>query len=637
MKFWKTFLASLLALVVGTIVLWIITILILSGIAASFTMSDTSSVKVQPKSVLMLDLGQVTDTPSETPFANFDFQTMTMIPSQSLYDVLTTINTAAKDDNIRGIYLRSGEYTSVTGANLEEIRAALLDFRKSGKFVLAYEQVYSQGGYYLATAADKVLLNPEGALDWRGLSGQIMFYKGLFDKLGIRPQIIRHGTYKSAVEPYITDRMSPANRQQTEQFVGGQWNTLVEAVAESRGLTVPYLQALANNLSINTADDALSYGMVDGLMYEDEAYNLISKYIALSDSLPEADTTGHAVAERFAALIPDNEKTLAEQAEATDTLANMLPEPTTPNIVPLADYMAQMKTTAKHLSKNKVAIVYAEGEIVSGSNSEYGKLGDKTLIKRLRTARDDKNVKAVVLRINSPGGSALAAEMMWREIELLKAKKPVIVSMGSVAASGGYYIAAPADAIVADKLTITGSIGVFGMFMNVGEALQNKLGITVDGVKTNTHADMGSPYRDLDPAETAYMTNSVEHTYSTFVNRVAAGRNLSFEEVDAIGQGRVWGGTDATKIGLVDDFGGLLHAIAIAADRAGVSDDFRVSVVSDELTGIMAILNQAGTEVKARVMHRELGTFYETWQTIQTLESRCGIRAEMPYSLELQY
>lgn len=626
MKFWKTFWACLLALVVSTIIGWITVVLVITGFSASLMSSPATSVT--SSSVLRLDLGQVTDSPSASPFGTINFQMMTSIPTQSLYDVLRTIAAATTDSNIKGIYLSLGQYTSLSGSSAEEVRVALQQFRDSGKFIIAYQNTYSQLGYYLATVADKVYMNPQGGMQWSGLSGNIMFYKGLLDKLGVRPQIIRHGAFKAAVEPLISDKMSPANRLQNERLIGSQWNVLVDAVAQSRGLTADYLQKLADNLTITSPEDAVNYGLVDGLLYEDEVMDYMAKCVDNADFI-KADTLPTP------SFVDDSDvETIAAATDST-AVAVEAPQPAKVNIVAFADYMNVMPTATK-LSRNKIGVIYADGTIVSGEGQSFEDLGSTTLVERIRKAREDKNIKAVVLRINSPGGDALAAEIMWRELELLKAEKPLIVSMGSVAASGGYYIAAAGDAILADKLTVTGSIGVFGSFMNVGDALRDKLGVTVDGVKTNTYSDMGSPFRDLNPVERQFIQGEVERVYTTFVNRVSDGRNLTFEQVDAIGQGRVWSCEDARANGLVDDFGGLLDAVAIAADRAGVADDFRISEVTDDLTGLMQLINGASAEIKTRVMKNQLGPLYQVWSDVNALNSHNGVRAEMPYTIDIR-
>lgn len=621
MKFWKTFLACLTALMVGGILLWFVGAMIIGGVSMLLTPSPTSQLR--PSSVLQLDLGRVSDSPVQSPLGQLDPNTLEFIPAQSTLQVIETISTATVDDNICGIYLRLGEYTEVSAAAVEEIRGALLEFRQSGKWIVAYDEVYSQVGYWLASVADRIYVNPVGGVDWHGLASQVMFYKGLLDKLDVKPQIIRHGTYKAAVEPFMTDRMSEANRTQTQTVVNSMWGVLVADVAEQRGLTPHYVSLLADRLMVDGAQAALDYGLVDGVMYEDEVLDFMSRLTKDASLLTprRAEITPDQEVEM---AIPDVKVNNLPQATAVDTLQTTTLN--TPNIIAFADYCLLRPNTASHISRNKVAVIYAEGDIVSGRG--YQQVGDKTLARLIRQARKDKGVKAVVLRVNSPGGSALAAEQIWHELELLRATKPLIVSMGAVAASGGYYIAAPADVIFADRLTVTGSIGVFGLFFNMGDALQNKLGITVDGVETSSHSDIGSPFRNMDAAEQRYFQKSVDDVYVTFVNRVAAGRNLSYERVDAVAEGRVWSGVDARRIGLVDDFGGLATAINVAADRAGVSSDFRIVELTEELSGLMQLLGTAGTAVRENILRQQMGILYEPWHEMRTLENKNGLRTE---------
>ena len=626
MKFWKIFFACLLALVVGSTALLFVGGAIIGGLSVLLTPTPTSQLR--PQSVLQLDLGRVSDSPVQSPLDQIDPNTLELLPMQSTLQVIETISAATMDNNIAGIYLRLGEYTEVSAAGVEEIRGALQELRRAGKWIVAYDEVYSQASYWLASVANRVYLNPMGSLQWSGLASQAMFYKGLLDKLDVEPQIIRHGTFKAAVEPFMTDRMSEANRIQNQAMVASMWSVLVADIAEARGLTPDYLQRLADRLAIDSAGAAVDYGLVDGLMYEDEVTKFITELRADPSILVQTSAPTPTSDGEVEATIPEADGSNAEITEAAapqDSTAQKANNVSL-NIIPFADYCILKPNTANHISRNKVAVIYAEGNIVSGSGHQQ--VGDKTLIKKLRKARQDRNVKAVVLRVNSPGGSALAAEQMWHEIELLRAEKPVIVSMGAVAASGGYYIAAPADVIFTDRLTITGSIGVFGLFFDMGDALKNHLGITIDGVKTAQNADIGSPYRAMNAAERSYFQRSVDEVYVTFVNRVSAGRNLSYERVDAIAEGRVWSGVDAVRIGLADEFGGLAAAINVAADRGGVASDFRIVEITEELTGLMQLLSSATTTVREKVMRRELGVLYDTWSQMRALESKSGLRAE---------
>ncbi|MDR2882895.1 MAG: signal peptide peptidase SppA [Alistipes sp.] len=589
MNFGRTFFASLLAVIVGfglVVMLWTMVVV---GMVASF--GSSPSVVVARGSVLQLDLGAMTDSPAVSPLDGFDFQRMEVVPRMTLLKTLQAVQAAAADDRIEGIYIRLGESASASLASLEEVRAELERFKESGKFVVAYQEAYSQLAYWFASVADEVYTNPAGGMEWKGLSSTLIFYKGLFDKLGVEPVVIRHGSFKSAVEPYILDRMSPENRLQYEKMTGALWGMVLEQVSASRDIPVADLQAFADGLTIDSPAAAVANGLIDDLRYEDQ----------VTDRLAE----------------------LAGTAEGEE-----------PGIVSLGDYATQV-SAPNPSAKNKIAVIYAEGTIVSGSGAR-GEVGSDPMVEKIRRAREDEDAVAVVLRINSPGGSALASEVMWRELELLKAEKPLIVSMGALAASGGYYIAAPADAIYANRATLTGSIGVFGLFYNVGGALKDKLGVTTDVVNTGRYADLGSAYRSPSSAELAYIQTSVEDVYTTFVGHVAEGRNMTPEAVDNIGQGRVWAGDDALEIGLIDGFGGLAEAVSLAADRVGVSGDFRIWEVTAEPSPLDALLGGLSASIRTRIMKDELGPLYNQYQNIRNVLNEGGIQARMPFAVDIQ-
>lgn len=579
MNFFKTFLASLLAFFVANFVWFFLFIIIVAGIAAI----GSSTTIVEPKSVLKIDLSEsIVDQPVNDPLAGFDPMSMNVQKSVSNMQVMNAIESAAQDDNIEGIYINLTGAGTASAALLEEVRDYITAFKESGKFVVAYGEVYSQGGYYLASVADSIYLNPVGEMDWRGLAMQVMFYKGALDKLGIEPQVFRHGSFKSAVEPYILNRMSPENRTQMETYVNSIWGTMVADIAKERNLSIDSLNMFATDLSAMMAEDALANRMVDGLKYEDEVEDILREKLELD---ADEDIT----------------------------------------FVTLGEYIAANPYTPSY-SDNKIEVIYAEGQIVQGT-SEQGTLGSSTLADQLAEARLDEEVKAVVLRVNSPGGSALASEVIWREMELLRQQKPVIVSMGDYAASGGYYISAPADAIIADATTLTGSIGVFGLMFNAEKALNNKLGITIDVAKTNPSADMGMPFRAVSSNERAKIMRSIEQVYSTFVNHVADGRNMTFDSVDAIGQGRVWTGNDGNRIGLVDEIGGLKYAIAVAADKAECLDDYMVRESMGEPTGLAALLSSLEAHISDRKMRKEMGAMYDEYRSLRALMENEGVQA----------
>ena len=579
MNFFKTFLASLLAFFVANFVWFFLFIIIIAGVAAI----GSSTTIVEPKSVLKIDLAEsIVDQPVNDPLAGFDPMSMNVQKSVSNMQVMNAIESAAQDDNIEGIYINLTGTGTASAALLEEVRDYITAFKESGKFVVAYGEVYSQGGYYLASVADSIFLNPVGEMDWRGLAMQVMFYKGALDKLGIEPQVFRHGTFKSAVEPYIMSRMSPENRTQMETIASSIWGTMVADIAKERNLSIDSLNMFATDLSAMMAEDALANRMVDGLKYEDEVEDILREKLELD---ADEDIT----------------------------------------FVTLGEYIAANPYTPSY-SDNKIEVIYAEGQIVQGT-SEQGTLGSSTLADQLAEARLDEEVKAVVLRVNSPGGSALASEVIWREMELLRQQKPVIVSMGDYAASGGYYISAPADAIIADATTLTGSIGVFGLMFNAEKALNNKLGITIDVAKTNPSADMGMPFRAVSSNERAKIMRSIEQVYSTFVNHVADGRNMTFDSVDAIGQGRVWTGNDGNRIGLVDEIGGLKYAIAVAADKAECLDDYMVRESMGEPTGLAALLSSLEAHISDRKMRKEMGAMYDEYRSLRALMENEGVQA----------
>lgn len=592
MNFIKTFLAALLAFVLGSLAILLFGMFILFAIAGSME----RTVTVKEGSILRIDFSEViNDAPSSDPLAGFDFRTLQSTRQLSLLKVLRTLEAAAVDDRIEGIYLRMNGTGGVTGtALIEELREAIELFKQSGKFVVAYNETYSQGQYYLASAADRIYLQPEGGMDWSGLSTSLMFYKGLFDKLDLKAEVFRPTVckYKSAVEPYILDRMSEANREQMQALVDSMWGTIAEAVATSRGIDVERLNEIADKLQVTLPEDALKYGFVDGLLYEDQM-----------------------------------KEVFAELGVEDDGEGNY-------DFVSLGDYASMVGVDLDNLGADRVAVVYADGQIVDGEGYGDAVYGN-SLAAELADVRRDEKVKAVVVRVNSPGGSALASDVIWREMELLRAEKPVVVSMGSYAASGGYYISCPADVIVADRLTLTGSIGVFGMFLNPIDALKNKLGITLDGVKSNASAGMGS-VEPLTPAQRASIMRGVDKVYETFTQDVAAGRNLPIEKVLDIAGGRVWSGSDALGIGLIDAYGGLKTAIALAVDKAGLGENFRVVEVTQQPSGLAAMLSTLNVSVRKAFVRSELQELFGGYDRVQRLLRMQGVLMYSPYEVELR-
>ena len=588
MNFLKVFLGCLLAVVAGSILTFLFWIFVLVGIAGSM---ETPTI-VKPGSVLRIDLAEtLVDSPSNDPFASFDFAAMQPMPRLPLYKALRAVEAAAADDRIAGICLRPNGGGGFEGTALvEELRAAIADFKRSGKFVVAYNEYYTQGDYYLASVADSVYMQPEGSIEWSGLSMSVMFYKGLFDKLDLKAEVFRPASckYKSAVEPYVLSAMSEANRRQMQALAESVWGTIVEAVSAARGLAPERLNLLADELAVSLPDDALRHGFIDGILYEDELAGVL-------------------------------ERLGADPAQS----------------VSLGEYAAGLGPDASNVLAPQVAVVYADGAVVDGEGVTGGYIYGNTLAETLASVRDDDRVRSVVLRVNSPGGSALASDVVWRAMELLRAEKPVVVSMGSYAASGGYYIACPADAILADRMTLTGSIGVYGMYLNTADALKNKLGITLDAVKTNVSAGMGATGA-LTPAQRASILRGVDRVYATFTEHVAEGRNLPLEHVLDIAQGRVWTGADATGIGLVDANGGLREAIAVAADKADLGADFRVVEVLEQPEGFAALLASLMGQVRASVESSELGVMMKQYRKVQELVKQQGVVMYEPRTFAME-
>lgn len=595
MKFVKIFWAALLACVVSGVIGFVIWLVVI--FAAIGSLGAQSAVTVQPNSILEITLeGSFSEAPSTDPMSQIDFNTFEYKPNITLLNTLRAIETAAEDDNIEGIYLRPSIYSTVGLAALEEIRAGLLEFKESGKFIIAYNDNYTQGGYYLSTVADKIYVQPEGTILWNGMASSPMFYKGLFDKLDISVEVFRPTAcrYKSAVEPYIRTNMSPENRAQMEQLLGSMWSVIAGDVALARGLTLEDVNRVADNLECMDVDGALAAKMVDGLIYEDE----------LPAIFREAG---------------------ADIAEVDDKI----------NYIDFESYIISSELSYQSISADKVAIIYADGSIVDGQGADSKVYGD-SMAETIRKARLDDKIKSVVLRVNSPGGSALASDVMWRELELLRQTKPLIVSMGSYAASGGYYISAPADAIVANRLTLTGSIGVFGMFPNVEKGLKNKLGITFDSVKTNKSSNFGSLYSAMSPLEKEVMLKGVDKVYERFTGLVSEGRNLPLDEVLEIAQGRVWSGTEAVELGLADSNGGLREALAIAIDKAGIADDYRIVEMVDDPTGLVAVLSGLQAKVRAIVgadANPIVDSYEQIRQALEPLDTEHGMLMYSPYTV----
>ncbi len=583
--FFNHVLASMLGTFLVLVFLVIINVIIIVGMISSLGSLSGENAEISDNSILQLNFkNAVADRSLVKP----NMSSFKLEKRLSLRSVIEIIKDAKDDDKIKGIYLDlSGLQIGI--ASVEEIRNALKDFKTSGKFILAHAEYYSHKSYYLASVANKLYLTPEGAVQFMGLTAQIMFYKSMLEKIGLEPEIIRHGKFKSAVEPFMLDEISDANREQTLKYIGSIWNSILKGISEERGVSIDLLNTYADSVLIRNDKTAKELNLVDDLKYKDE---VLAELKDLSGSGEEI------------------------------------------KLVSLMQYINSEKDLDAILNpkEENIAIVYAEGTIVNGTGDEE-EIGSETLSAAIREAREDESVKAIVLRINSPGGSALASEVIWRETVLAKQTKPFYVSMGNVAASGGYYIACQADTIVAQPNTITGSIGVFGLLFNA-KKLMNNIGVNINAVNTNKYSDLGSPARKMTQFERGIIQTSVEDVYTTFITHVAEGRKMKVSEIDEIGQGRVWSGEDAKEIGLVDVMGGLETAIGFAARKAGLTEyGIKTYPEKDKMT---MILEGMMTDVKTSFIEEELGESYIYYKRIKNVTKIKGIQTRMPYYLEIE-
>ena len=582
----KSFLKNIFSTIIGMFLSIIILLLLCVGIIN--IVSSEKEIKVKENTILKIDLTNtsVVERASENPLDGLNLSGD--IGSKiELKELLDNIEKAKEDKNIKAIYIN----TSLVNAGLsqtEEIRNKLLEFKAINKPIIAYSEGYSQLAFYLASVANKIYLNPQGIIELKGLSTSQLFFKGLLEKLDIDMQIIRHGKFKSAIEPFSLDKMSDSNRKQMKKLLNSIGSNIMDSIASQREISISSIRKHANNLSLDDAKSCLDLNYVDGLIYQDQIEEKLS-------------------------AIGGGEKL---------------------NLISINKY-TKVKSPDKVISRNKIAIIYANGTIKSGKGDETS-IGSESTAKAIRKARTDKNVKAIILRINSGGGSALASDVILRETILTKeAKIPLVVSMGDYAASGGYYIACAADSIVANPNTITGSIGVFGMIPNLKNFYKNKLGITIDTVKTHRSADMGIN-RALTPFERKKIQKSVENIYNTFIKHVAEGRNMSLEDVDKIGQGRVWTGYDAKDIGLIDTYGGIDQAIEIASLLAKI-DDYRIISLpkkEDPFTELILKLEEETSIYK--LAKQKIGFNSKKLDHIENLISTDIIQARIPFFIELE-
>ena len=587
----KNFLKYTLATITGIIIASILFFIVMLAGFNAIVSSGNKPVSISNNSILVLKAGvPIPDRGDQNPFSGLDLFNMTITPAPGLNEILQNIEKASGDNKIKGILIENG-LLPAGWATTEEIRNALLKFRENGKFVISYsDYVLTQQCYYLSTAADKIYINPGSMVDFKGLSSDVMFFKKALEKIGVEVQVTRHGKFKGAVEPFILDKLSEENKTQIKDYAGSLWNQILSDISESRGLPVAQLNRIADNLDGNIASRALETRLVDGLIYRDA---LIDTLKAISGINTDKDL----------------------------------------NLVSMTKYSKVPDTKMTYSAKNKIAVIYASGTIVTGKGNENN-IGGNSYADLIRKVKKDTSVKAIVLRVNSPGGNAIASDIIWNELNLAAKVKPVVISMGNYAASGGYYISAPGTKIYANPMTISGSIGVFGIIPNARKLLEQKLGLTTEVVNTNKNSDFPSVYRPMNNYEKEMMQLSIENIYSDFVSKVAAGRKMSARSVDSIGQGRVWSGNSAQKIGLVDEIGGLKDAIIGAAKLAGIEHYSvrELPVIEDPYT---RILTQLSGEVRMSILKKELGESVTYYNMVKEIKDLSGIQARLPYFIEI--
>lgn len=590
MNFIRTFFASVLGTLTALFLGGIILFMLIAGIASVVNSDDSSAAMIQDNSVLSLKLNLpiMDNVPGSQ-----DFQVSLGLDAESiqLIDLVTAIELAKTNDKIKGIHLRS-DYLAAGWAQTKTLRDALLSFKDSGKFVSAYADFFTQKGYYLASAADSIFVNPNGGVELKGLASEVLYFKDFEDEYGFKMEVIRHGKYKSAVEPYLSNSMSDANREQIGSLIASLWETIGSEIAEARNISVAELDAIASDLKANLIGNALKVGLIDHITYKSEYIELLKSKLGLSEK---------------------------------DKLK-------------LVDYNDILAGNAAHKKgvRDKIAVIYAQGPILFGEGSET-QIGDQVFVEAIEEAAKSKRVKAIVLRVNSPGGSAMISDILWNALEDAKKKKTLVVSMGNVAASGGYYIACNANTIFADPMTVTGSIGVFATIPNI-KGFTDDIGIKAEHVMTHENAVGYSPFEPISPGFRKSALESIEHVYDTFKQRVADGRNLSLEEVEALAQGRVWTGLQAKENGLVDELGGLGAAIEAAAVLAEIEEYNltsypKIETDFDDIFALMSPFAAIETQIKS-VLPREFSTFIEASTSEKNQAPR--IQARIPFSLDIR-
>jgi len=588
--FFKFMFASMVGFILSSILLFLVMMIIIASVVS---MSTKNVVVISQKSVLELKLNTpIPDRAPKTP-TSFWVNSFGMNKVVGLDEILKNIEKAKKDDNIKGIYLELSVIPSGIGT-MEEIRDKLLEFKESGKFILCYGEAFSQGAYYMATVADKIYLQPTGMLQFKGLNAEMLFFKGTLEKLDVDMQIIRPASnrFKSAVEPFFLDKMSDANREQTMVYITSVWDDVLSAISASRHISVAELNRLADSLLVRNGEDALKYKLVDGLYYKDQVMDELRKMLDIGP--------GKKI-----------------------------------SMVKLSKYVnVTVKALQSQYTPNKIAVIYALGAIQGGEGDD-NTIGSDRMAKAIMQARSDSAVKAIVFRVNSPGGSALASDVIRREIELAKAAKPVIASYGSVAASGGYWISCMADKIIADKTSLTGSIGVFGMIPNIQGLMNNKLGITFDHAQTNANASFPSVDRSLTPYEMSVLQFTVDDTYDQFLQLVSGARHLTVEHIGEIAGGRIWPAPKAKEIGLIDEFGGLEKAVKVAAEAAGI-ENYRLISLPKQKEPLQQIYEAlTGQNDEQDVIKKTLGENFRYYQLLKDITQTKGVLARLPFEMTI--
>jgi protease IV len=589
----KQFFKFMFASMVGFFLSFLIVFFILMGIIASIaTFAKKEPVTVSPNSILHLKLNtEIVDRTTDNPAEAFDLLTFAPTRAIGLNELLRNIRKAKEDENIKGIFL-DVTFTQTGWATLAEIREQLIDFKNTGKFIIAYSEYMGQGAYYLASVADQVYLSPEGIIDFRGLNAEVAFIKNLLEKIGVEPQLIRHGKFKSAGEPLIMEQLSPENRQQITSYINSIWNSVLKDISESRSLTINELNRIADAFQTRTPELALEAKIIDGILYRDEAIDNIKERLGV-DKDKKINLVSYNRYQR--APLPDS----------------MLPQ----------------------RSRDKIAVIYGSGNMVLGNGTDRN-IGADRFAAAIREARRDTTVKAIVLRINSGGGISMAGEIILREAMLASEAKPFIVSMGNIAASAAYYISCYADEIIANPKTLTGSIGVFAVVPNMKNLFNSKLGITFDNVKTNALSDFGSVSRPLNRTERELLQDNVDRVYDTFINKVADGRGLPLAAVDSIAQGKVWSGVDAKRVGLIDEFGGLNYAIERAAALAEI-ERYRV-VEYPVQKDFLQRIRESFDMMEMRILKARLGDAWEIYEQTQKVGEYSGVLMRLPYDITIE-